>query len=271
MKKTFTIFFLLFISASPVMAQSDEAKSDHVMGRLQSAYEGVGKHDSIDMGVTLDFEPDWYSYWRMPGDSGLAPSFDWTGSENVKSVAISWPAPKRFTALDLYSFGYDKHVTLPLSVVPAVAGAPVRVNLKLDLVVCHDICIPATLTMVKNIGGGDAIKTNDYELLRTVRKMLPSLENTKNLGMETAALGQNAVVVGAYAKGGFGGVDMIIEVPGITMATPPVIIADEKDTDKALIKITAPEGYNLAQALFGKTARITLIKGAEAVERDFNF
>src|SRR5208282_2413725 len=46
-------------------------------------------------GVEIQLDPGWKTYWRAPGDSGVPPTLDFSGSENVKSVTVLWPAPQR--------------------------------------------------------------------------------------------------------------------------------------------------------------------------------
>src|SRR6516165_5175291 len=41
--------------------------------------------------------PGWRTYWRDPGDSGAPPMIDFSGSQNVKTVNVLWPAPQRFS------------------------------------------------------------------------------------------------------------------------------------------------------------------------------
>ena len=36
----------------------------------------------IYAGVHIKLDSGWKTYWRQPGDSGVPPSFDWTGSVN---------------------------------------------------------------------------------------------------------------------------------------------------------------------------------------------
>ena len=38
-------------------------------------------------GIAIDFDPSWHTYWRVPGEAGIPPDFDWSGSENL--VAMS--------------------------------------------------------------------------------------------------------------------------------------------------------------------------------------
>ena len=46
----------------------------------------VGGADNGELlaGVQIRLEPGWKTYWRTPGDSGVPPSFDWSGSKNLK-------------------------------------------------------------------------------------------------------------------------------------------------------------------------------------------
>src|SRR3984893_14986966 len=50
----------------------------------------------LHAGVEIRLDAGWKTYWRDPGDSGVPPTFDFSGSENVKSVTVEWPAPERF-------------------------------------------------------------------------------------------------------------------------------------------------------------------------------
>src|SRR6186713_2279422 len=47
-------------------------------------------------GIEMRIDPGWKTYRRYAGDSGLPPTFDFAGSENVKSVRVLWPVPRRF-------------------------------------------------------------------------------------------------------------------------------------------------------------------------------
>lgn len=94
-------------------------------------------------GLDLTLAPGWKTYWRSPGDAGIPPSFDWSMSENVKSVQIHWPAPSFFEAAGMTSIGYRDRVILPLEVTPVDPSKPVRLAVTADLGVCDEICLPA--------------------------------------------------------------------------------------------------------------------------------
>ena len=68
-------------------------------------------------GIEIRLDPGWKTYWRYPGDSGVPPTLDFAGSENVKSVTVLWPAPTRFAdGAGGHSIGYHGDVVLPLHV-----------------------------------------------------------------------------------------------------------------------------------------------------------
>ncbi len=94
-------------------------------------------------GVEIRLDPGYKTYWRNPGDAGLPPTFDWTGSRNLRAVEIAWPAPVRLDDPGGVSFGYKDGVLLPLKVTPERPGEPVDLQLALHFGVCRDICIPA--------------------------------------------------------------------------------------------------------------------------------
>lgn len=95
--------------------------------------------------LRLTLAPGWKTYWRAPGDAGIPPQFDWSGSRNLGSVSITWPTPKVFDQNGMTSIGYDEILVIPLHIEPAKNGAPVHLKADMELGVCSDICIPYTL------------------------------------------------------------------------------------------------------------------------------
>jgi DsbC/DsbD-like thiol-disulfide interchange protein len=101
--------------------------------------------------VDLALAPGWKTYWRSPGDAGIPPSFDWSGSENVKSVRIHWPAPQVFETNGMQTIGYHDHLVLPVEVVPEDRTRPVHLSVRVDLGVCDEICIPASVDLAADL------------------------------------------------------------------------------------------------------------------------
>lgn len=131
------------IALAPLPAVSIAAgAADAASLRLAAA---VAAHDGAPFlaGIDMRLAPGWKTYWKNPGDSGIAPVFDWSASENLAAIDIAWPAPRRFDEPGDTTFGYKHAVTWPLKVTPADAALPVTLRLAMSYGVCSDsICIP---------------------------------------------------------------------------------------------------------------------------------
>ena len=106
---------------------------------------GSSKADDavLRAGIEVKLRPGWKTYWRYPGDSGVPPHFDFSGSENLKKADVLYPAPHLFTDETGQSLGYKDTVIFPVVVSPQQAGKPVRLRVKVDYAVCEKLCVPA--------------------------------------------------------------------------------------------------------------------------------
>jgi DsbC/DsbD-like thiol-disulfide interchange protein len=105
-------------------------------------------------GVEIRLDPGWKTYWRYPGDSGVPPTFDFAGSENVKSVTPLWPAPERFDdGAGGQSIGYRGDVVLPLHVLALDASGPSTLRVKLGYAICGNLCVPAQADLDLTLSG----------------------------------------------------------------------------------------------------------------------
>ncbi|ETX14840.1 hypothetical protein OCH239_21040 [Roseivivax halodurans JCM 10272] len=119
-----------------------EQLSDVVSATLRPGWrQADGTHVAA---LQLRLAPGWKTYWRAPGDAGIPPEFDWSGSSNMDALSVTWPAPHVFHRSGLRSVGYSDEVVLPL-VVTARGGGDVRLGGEVRIGVCEDICLPATL------------------------------------------------------------------------------------------------------------------------------
>ena len=94
-------------------------------------------------GIAFQMQPGWKTYWRMPGDSGVPPRFDFSKSDNVEAVTVLWPAPMKFDdGAGGQSIGYKQQVVLPLRIVAKAADKPVTLRAAINYAVCDKLCIP---------------------------------------------------------------------------------------------------------------------------------
>lgn len=141
------------LTVSP--ASADEHASSWAFGHKSRARLIAGpvaageakRGGEIIAGVDIRLDPGWKTYWRNPGESGVPPYFDWTGSKNVKRVTVLYPSPHRFVEPYGQSIGYKRGVVFPVRVVPKDAGKPLALKLTLSYGVCKDLCIPAQASL----------------------------------------------------------------------------------------------------------------------------
>ena len=96
----------------------------------------------------------WKTYWRAPGDAGIPPLFDWSGSDNLRGVQPVWPTPVVFSQNGMRSIGYKRELVLPLKVMPARAGRAVMLEARVQVGICDDICVPADLAVRATLPAG---------------------------------------------------------------------------------------------------------------------
>ncbi len=142
-KATLSAALFALALAAPVQAQGvpeNAVQATIVPGWLRADGTRVAA-------LQLTLAPGWKTYWRAPGDTGIPPQFNWSGSRNLAGVGISWPAPQVYREGGIRTIGYKDRLVLPLTLAPRQANKPIELNLDLDLGVCRDICIPAQLSL----------------------------------------------------------------------------------------------------------------------------
>src|SRR5262249_3974534 len=149
MRHWVTAAALTALAAVPRTTAANAADSSTWDGDARSAMRLLAGSAGTDRaalraGIELRLGNGWRAYWRSPGDSGAPARFDFSKSTNVKSVAVRWPAPHRFTDENGASIGYKNGVLLPLDIVPTDPKQPVTLRLTLEYAICEKLCIPAT-------------------------------------------------------------------------------------------------------------------------------
>jgi len=115
---------------------------------LAHAPEGVQPGKPLWVGLQITHQPEWHTYWRNPGDSGLPTDLAWTLPAGIVAGDIAWPLPKRIPIGSLVNYGYEGTVLLPvpLTVTPDFKPSPLAselpIRLKASWLVCKKECIP---------------------------------------------------------------------------------------------------------------------------------
>ena len=133
---------LASVTAGPVAAQD---ASPWVTDQHSSVRLVAGSRNGAMLlgGIAFQLKPGWKTYWRTPGDSGVPPRFDFSASDNIKTVTVLWPAPMQFPdGAGGTSFGYHKQLLLPLRIIAKKADKPVTLRADINYAVCDKLCVP---------------------------------------------------------------------------------------------------------------------------------
>ncbi|MBC7940485.1 MAG: protein-disulfide reductase, partial [Chitinophagaceae bacterium] len=82
----------LTAAASTAAAQGATVTTPQVRAELVAhAPEGVSAGKPVWLGLKIDHQPHWHTYWKNPGDSGLPTALEWTLPAGVTAGEIAWP------------------------------------------------------------------------------------------------------------------------------------------------------------------------------------
>jgi DsbC/DsbD-like thiol-disulfide interchange protein len=116
---------------------------------------------ALRAGIEIKMQPGWKTYWRYPGDSGVPPRFDFSGSENLMEAKVLFPAPHLFTDETGHSLGYKNSAIFPLVIAPQQPGKPVRLRMKIEYAVCEKLCVPAEGSAELTLDSGASARNAD--------------------------------------------------------------------------------------------------------------
>ncbi|MCO7510132.1 thioredoxin family protein [Serratia fonticola] len=108
-------------------------QNDHAQVRLRA---DTSNGDETRVLLAVELEKGWKTYWRSPGEGGIAPAITWQG--NPPPATWFWPTPQRFDVAGISTQGYQQQVTLPIVLKGAV---PQQLAGRLTLSTCSNVCI----------------------------------------------------------------------------------------------------------------------------------
>jgi len=169
----------------------------HVKASLVAETDAVRPGQPLTVGIRLEMEKGWHTYWRNPGDSGLPTRVKWELPAGFSAGEILWPYPEPFRTGPLVSYGYEHEVLLPVEmrVPPAVPGPQVRIAGRVDWLECLEACLPGradvSLTLPVRAAAAPAPQA---ALFAEARRRLPKKDPAWRFSASSAAGGVSLVV-----------------------------------------------------------------------------
>lgn len=134
---------------APVSAQSNPASKPvtdvHVTAKLIADTSAIAPGNPFHLGVQLFMQPGWHTYYRIPGDAGMATKIDWLLPSGFAAKSQKWEKPTRLDEAGIVSYVYVGTTLIAAEITPPAHLKPqanVLIKAKVKWLSCHDICVP---------------------------------------------------------------------------------------------------------------------------------
>ena len=153
-------------------SKSSVVTTEQVRAELMAhAPDGADAGKKVWVGLQLTHQPEWHTYWKNPGDSGLPITLQWTLPHGVSAGDIGWPLPKKIPVGNLVNYGFDGTVLLPVPLIitpdfkASLPSADLEIKLKATWLVCRLECVPqdGEFALRLPIRGSTAINAAAFE------------------------------------------------------------------------------------------------------------
>jgi suppressor for copper-sensitivity B len=246
----------------------DWVAADEAEVRLVSSVAAVSPGQArLPLGLHVRLAEGWRIYWRTPGAAGLPPQFDWTGSDNLAGAVLHWPAPRRFEAFGLQSYGYAGEVIFPVTAALARAGEPVALRLAWSYLVCREVCMPGEASLSLDLAAGPPVRTSAAEQIARHAARVPARAEESGVAV-AARSGPDGLTVTARRFMPFVSPDLFLEWPVAPghrrpdLPKPVVTLSDGGREAEFRIRVHAP----LVRP--GARLRATVVDADDAVEAE---
>jgi len=197
------------IGAGEVVAQSTDSPSadnpsPHSEAALLSDVNSIAPGEPFTVGLRIQLEEGWHSYWKNPGDAGEATSIDWALPDGFEAGPIQWPYPHRGPFGPMTSYGYSDEVIHPVTITPPDTLSPGRsVTLagRASWLVCDEICLPAEGDVERTVSVASAPESSpEAEAIAAAQSKQPervdrwTVQAARSSGSYTLALTPSAGV-----------------------------------------------------------------------------
>ena len=189
--------------------------------------------------IEVKLEPGWKTYWRSPGDSGIPPEFDFSGSDYLGLTDVKFPTPQWINLEDTAFFGYRDTVSFVFSARAEDDAA--SINLEMLIGVCEEICIPATASLSVS---ADDLNSSDPRLavdMAVAKAKLPqpaeALESQIRFSVEGDAIKAMMTEIGLGGSGHIVISTGVISTGSQWVSDPVAIAVDVSGDGTAALKL----------------------------------
>ena len=172
-------FFLLLLLFS-VYGFANTVNTGHAEVSIIKNSATIVNKDELFIGIRMDMQKHWHTYWKNPGDSGGPLKVKWQVPNQYKIHDVQWPAPELIPYPPLMTYGYENFVIFPFKIDISNNQSLDYINANIDFLICEDICVPEQAII--NTSFKDLIIDNriDDWVLKVPNVTLPVISSHKD-------------------------------------------------------------------------------------------
>ncbi|WP_394175793.1 protein-disulfide reductase DsbD family protein [Thalassotalea litorea] len=155
------------------------ATGPHIEVSLHSENQAWQPGSEQWIGILLEPEAEWHTYWQNPGDSGEAPSVTWSSDAKLQFGDIQWPIPKAIPVAHLVNYGYEgaNLLMVPVQVPDNLNQDNITIEASLSWLVCKEDCIPGWADLTLTLPVSTPSQSSDSKpLFEEQRNSLPATQ-----------------------------------------------------------------------------------------------
>jgi len=245
-------------------------KSKNAKSRLLNGYIEADPKEIV-AGLEILLRKNWKTYWRVPGEAGLPPRFDFSGSKNLAKADVKWPAPNRYVDQFGVAIGYKDRVIFPISISAKDPQKPVILNLKVDYAVCEIVCIPLSAEHELSFKLGEKLEGNHLSEITYFMDRVPRpiSEYKKLTILNVRAISKDKkplLELDLKSTIGFRQPEIFIEGPEALYFRTPKLTSRPSVVSRWHVPISGDIPEN---GLVGEKIKITFIDGDRQIEADY--
>ncbi len=171
------------------------AQGAATQARLVVPVETVKAGETITVGVLLEMQAGWHTYWKNSGESGSATKIVWTLPEGVTAGDIQWPLPERTDSAGLVTFVHHDTAMLlvPLTVTSKAATGPLELKAKVSWLECEKVCVPGRTEVKATLQvASETKRSSEADLIKQWQAKLPKADAS----LKTSASWEGEVIEG---------------------------------------------------------------------------
>lgn len=186
------IFCQVLLFSESILFQ--EKQSTYTKAKVFVDHSQVQANQDLWVWLQLKHVPGWHSYWKNPGESGLATRFQFQDTGTFKVIQQFMGPPQRYRLGDLVNYGYEKEANflIQLRTNANLNSGKLAIPLQVKWLVCENICVPEEADFELSLQVSDQAQSSSY--FDSIQAVKASLLNSSTLKVSATAVDSNILL-----------------------------------------------------------------------------